>query len=158
GNCFAHPLDCRRIDDHAGAFMTAQRAQQQFTLRPGVSLAHDVAQIWAIEACDVFVSITQAELIDDVVPHMARRARGERRYRNFREFTSEVFQLPVLGPEVVPPFRDAVRLVNYEERNRRSLEPLDRVVANEALRRKIKQAILPALRALNNARLFPLID
>src|SRR6185437_8569586 len=136
--------------------MTAQRAQQQFALRPGVGLAHDVAQIWAIEACDVFVSITQAELIDNVVPHMARRARGERRYRNFREFTSEVFQLPVLGPEVVPPFRDAVRLVNYKERNRSSFEPFDRVVANEALRRKVEKPVFTTFCALNNARLFVL--
>src|SRR5580698_6229396 len=51
-------------------------------------------------------------------------------------------QLAVFGAKLVAPLRDAVRFVDREERERHSLEPIERVRARQALRRKIKKAVL----------------
>src|SRR5262249_41755799 len=49
-------------------------------------------------------------------------------------------ELAVLGPEVVPPRRDAVRLVDDEARHPKLSEPVQEAGPGEALRRHVEQA------------------
>ena len=62
--------DGRRVDDYVSVRLTAQRFHKQGGLRARVAFSYDVAQIWAVEAGDVFVGMTQRELLDDVVAYL----------------------------------------------------------------------------------------
>ena len=62
-----------------------KRAGQQFHLRPRLALVHHVAQILAMETGDVEIGIAHLQLLQNVVPHLARRAGGERRDRKLWE-------------------------------------------------------------------------
>jgi hypothetical protein len=43
-----------------------------------IALAHQIAQVWAVETGDVFVGIAQLELGENVVTHMTGRTRRKR--------------------------------------------------------------------------------
>ena len=87
-------------------------------MRSLLALMHHVAQIRAVEARDVLMRVAQLELLENVVPHAARRARGEGGDRLVRKILPQRAELPVLRAELVPPFGNAVRLVDREERER----------------------------------------
>ncbi len=58
------------------------------------------------------VAPRQPELLQDVVLHQRRRRRRQRDHRRRPQQRQALPQHPVVGPEVVPPLRDAVRLVH----------------------------------------------
>src|SRR5438067_3782 len=90
---------------------------------------------------NVFVGIPQRQLRQDVVPDFASCARRERRNRTLGKAAPQAAQLPVLGPELMPPLRDAVRLVDGKKRDWDLLQPAMRVGALQALRRKVQQPV-----------------
>ena len=60
-----------------------------------------------------------AELIDDVVDDAIVRGRGRAEDRNAgRQQIEDAGDAPVVGPEVVTPVADAVRLVDHEQTRR----------------------------------------
>src|ERR1019366_827095 len=126
--------------------VTPQRAHEQVRLRASVASAHDVAKVGPVEAGDVFVGIAKLELMDDVVPHTLRGARSERGNGAVGKMDPQAAQLAVFRAELVAPLRDAVRFVNGEERDRHALQPVERVRARQALRRKIQEAVLARAR------------
>jgi hypothetical protein len=73
-----------------------------------------VGEVGAIAAADEARRIAQAELLDDVLAHGRRRGRGERLDRDLRVVAPQLAEHAVLGPEVVAPVADAVRLVDHE--------------------------------------------
>ena len=134
--------------------MFPQRRHQQILLRLRVALLHDVAQIRPVKAGDVLVRIAQLQLVNDVVAHPPRGAGGERRDRALGKMKPQPAQLPVVGPEFVSPLRDAVRLINRKKRNRHLLEPRERVLARQPLRRHVQQPVLSVTRLADHIGLL----
>src|ERR1700693_543695 len=71
-----------------------------------------------------------------------------------REIGAQAAQLPVLGSELVAPFRDAMGFIDGEERNRYAREPSDGLGFRQALGRKVEQTIRALRRPRNDARLL----
>src|SRR6266404_4753077 len=107
----------------------AQRSHQKGGVLSTEALAQQVSQVGTMEAGNVFVGIAQLELCQNVVAHMARRARGESGNGAIRKLAAQPAQLPVLGTELMSPFRNTVGLVDREERNRHLLQPSEGVGA-----------------------------
>src|SRR5229473_8000586 len=141
-DCVSHARDCRGVDDDAAVRDSLNGAQQPFILRFCVTLANDVSQISAAKTRDVFVRIAQAKLLDDVVPDALRGAGGESSDGTIRKKFAEAAELPILRPEVVAPFGDAMRLVDGEERNRHASKPRGRAIQGDTLGRKVEQPIV----------------
>ena len=100
---FLDARDRGRIDDHVAARVVPQRAHQQLLLFAAFALLHDVAQIRAMKAGDVLVRIAQAQLLDDVVPHAAGGAGGERRERPVGEMQAQSAQAAGIRGETRGP-------------------------------------------------------
>jgi hypothetical protein len=60
--------------------------------------------------------VVEAELSDDVVLHLGCGRGGERDDRRRPEQGKPLAEHPVIGPEIVPPLRDTVSLVDGDER------------------------------------------
>ncbi len=111
---------------------------------------HDAqVDIGPVEPGDDDVRARQAQELDDVVAHLGRRRRGER--RDGRPARAAVpapargrrlAQPAVVGPEVVAPFRDAMGFVDDEARDRHVAQHLHEMIRREPLRRDIEQAQL----------------
>ena len=93
----------------------AQRGHQQRGVLHAVALAHQIAQVRAMETGNVFVGIAQFELRQNVVPHVTRRACRKRRNGTIGELSPQAAQLPVLGAELVSPLGNAVGLIDGEK-------------------------------------------
>ena len=79
---------------------------------------HAVDQVRPIERADQHLGIMQPELADDVVADVRRGGRGVRVQRDVGEAVLQDTQAPVLRPEVMAPFADAVGLVDGDEGER----------------------------------------
>src|SRR5688500_2155797 len=100
---------------------------------------HDVTQIRAMKAGDVFVRFAQLKLFENVMPDTSRSASGESGDRLIGKVLAQRAELPVFGPEFVSPFGDAVRLVNCEKSQRNTAKPGDRILPGQALGREVEQ-------------------
>ena len=98
--------------------------------------------------------VAQLELANDVMPHALRGACGEGRDRAVRKMSAQAAELAVFRPELVAPFRNAMRFVNREEQNRHALQPVDGVLARQPLRGKIQETISARARLLDHSRLL----
>src|SRR5438094_9936231 len=74
-------------------------------------------EVRAAEGALEAVGLHHAELADDVADHAASGGGGEGEDGDAAELLLESLELPVGGPEVVAPLRDAVRLVDDDERH-----------------------------------------
>ena len=131
-----------RIDDDALAGVGPQRGHQRLAMRLLVALMRHVAQVGAVEAGDIFVRIAKLKLLEDVVPHALRGAGGEGGDGLTGKVLPQGGELAVFGAKFVAPFGNAVRLVDGEERQRHAAQPGDGIVARQAFRRKVEQAVL----------------
>src|SRR6267142_479298 len=138
---FAHARNRWRINDNAAARNPSDGVQQQTILRFAVALLHQVAKIWPPKAGDVLERVTQAQLLNNIVTNALRGAGGERRNRLSWKLGAETAQLTILRPEIVAPFRNAMRFVNDEERELQLLEPPKHPLLHDRFRRKVKQAV-----------------
>ncbi len=139
----------RRVDDDVALRIFAQRVDQQIRLRAPIAFVDHVSKIRPMKAGNVFVRIAQLKLIKDVVPHPPGGARRKSGDGPVRKMGAQAAQLAVFGAKFVPPFRDAVRLIDGEECDRNALQPANRIGARQTLGRKIQQPVLagPRLRA-----------
>src|SRR5947209_16365051 len=73
-----YPVDSGRINDHVVTGISGENLHQKPQLGVLVlTLAHEVIQVGAVEAGDVLVWITQMKLVNNVMAHLARGARGK---------------------------------------------------------------------------------
>ena len=72
-------------------------------------------EVRAVEAADDDARVAQAEPLDDLGAHRRRRRRGQREHARVPERLDRRAEPEVVGPEVVAPLGDAVRLVDDEE-------------------------------------------
>ena len=84
---------------------------------PQTFLALDVNRnVGAVEGDDEASGVLYAECLHDIGAHGGRGGSRQRGQRHVREVFLQVAQLFVIGAEIVPPGRNAVRLVNDESR------------------------------------------
>ncbi len=100
----------RAIDDAAVSRPGLEKREDlavRFVLRD-----HAVGEVLAIEAADDDGRVGKVEMLDDVLAHPLGGRGGEGHDRDAREALAQSAKLPVLGPEIVAPLGDAMRLVN----------------------------------------------
>ena len=149
-----HLVDGGRVHDDVAVGMLVQRSQQEISVLYGIAFAHQVAEIGAVEAGNVFIGIAESELRQDVVANRTGGAGGKSRDRRVWECTAQTAQLAVLGPEFVSPLGDAVGLVDSKKRDGNLLQPGDGIGALQPLGREIKQAETSVSRLTHDAGLF----
>src|SRR5712692_9889733 len=153
-HCPFDPGDRGGVDDDVAVRVLPKRPHQQAGLHAPIAFLHDIPQVGPMEAGDVLVRVAQPELIDNIVTHALGGACSKSCDVAVGKMEPEAAQLPVFRSKLVPPLRDAVRLVNGEKRDRDALEPTDCVCAREPLRRKIQQPVLALASLAHNHRLL----
>jgi hypothetical protein len=109
---------------------------------------HAVRKIRPVEAAhaDDF-RIAQLKLREDVFPHALGGGRGEGHERHLGEALAQLDEAPVLGPEVVPPLADAVRLVDGHALDAPFGQALQEARLKQALGSHVEQPVLIAPQA-----------
>src|SRR5436309_2512230 len=156
-------LPGQHVDDAALARAPADVGEEVLARPAAVALlVRREHQVRAEERALEPVGLHHAELADDVAGHPAGGGGGEREDRDAAELVLEPAQAAVCGTEVVAPLRDAVRLVDHDERHAHpaeeapepALEPLGRHVDELVLaRREPAEAVaarLPVERRLDD--------
>ena len=126
----------RRVDDRRPPPRFGQHAAHHLAPFARAQLGHLDGDVGAAEAVDEAPpALVEPELAGDVVLDERGGGRGERHDRRRAQQRQALAEHPVLGAEVVPPLRDAVRLVDRDQ-NRLALgEHLGEAGDREALRR-----------------------
>ena len=102
------------INDPATRYVVHD-TQQVFALVFGA--AYHVGEIRPRKAHLFEVRLAKAQVLHDVGRHFRRRRSSQREDRRFGLQVAQPRDLQVGGPEVVPPLRNAVRLVHGDQRN-----------------------------------------
>ena len=92
-----------------------------------------------MEAGDEDLRRLHLQRAQDVVARARIRGRGQRDARHAGELFGQAGQLAVLRAELVAPLRDAMRLVDREQRELQARQPLQRAVAQQPLGRDVQQ-------------------
>jgi len=98
-----------------------------------------VADVRAVEAGDEALCAVQPQHGGDLFARTLARRGGQRDARHLRETLAQQRQLPVLGAEVVPPVRNAMRLVNGEQGEASRCQQFQRPLGQQPLRGDIEQ-------------------
>ena len=101
------------VDDARRPDLRDQPGERRRLLFPAAAGLDGKRQVRALEAGDEVERIAEAELDGDVGPYIGRGRGGESR-RRYAQVGAEPREPPVVGPEIVPPLADAVRLVHYQ--------------------------------------------
>src|SRR5208283_560656 len=110
------PVPAHAVDDPGFVPVPADETSElsQRVLLSG----HPVRQVLPVETAHEHLCAGKAELLADILADFGNCRRREGNDRDGREMLADPGELPVFGPEVVAPFRDAVRLVNRYEPDR----------------------------------------
>ena len=114
-----------------------------------VARADMVADVGPVEARDDQPVRGNSELDEDVGAGARVRCRGQRESGHVRERVEQRKEQPVVRPEVVPPFADAMRLVDRDQRQRHLLDQRAKAFAGRPLGRDVEQLQLAALQPLD---------
>ncbi len=133
GDSDRRPLKGHVHDRRPGRTL-AQPLHEQAVALAGSDRCRQQSQVRPVEACDdrirFFDPETRADVRDD-----GRRCRCSEREHAFGcELACPLGELEIVGPEVVPPLGDAVRLVDGEERDASACELGEEALVVEALR------------------------
>ena len=71
-----------------------------------------VEQVGPVERGLEGAGLGNSEVLENVFLHLGSRGSRQAYDGEFSDFFNDAFQVPVFGPEVMTPFRDAVRLVD----------------------------------------------
>ena len=140
--------------DDAGLALVRRQEPLKLSMRV-VLLDHLQADVGPVEAGDEAGRLLQPQLVADVVAGVRVGGGGERDERHPGKAVPQPPQRHVLRPEVVPPLRDAVRLVDGDEGDAGAAaaavaaptpaprpqrrQPLEKRVARHPLRRHVQQ-------------------
>ena len=124
----------------------APQEVQGLAHRIGLGLDLD-AQVGAVEAAHEFVGGLKAQRGGDVLPDALRGGGGQGQAHGARELVAHGRQLAVLRPEVVAPFRDAMRLVDRQAVQIGGFQQTERARHQQRFRRDVQQLDLAAAHA-----------
>ncbi len=99
----------------------------------------------------------EPDLADDVLLDLFRGRGGEGGNGDVRKELWNSGKSEVVGPEIVAPLGDAVRLVDGEEREGDALERLDELRHGKAFRRDVEELDLIGFEPAVDVRYFPLV-
>ena len=139
----------RHVDDAGPRLLGEQRLQ---LAGDAVARADAVADVGPVEAGEDQAVLGDAELDEDVLARPPVRGRGQRQPRHVREGVEQGQQQPVIGPEIVAPFGDAMRLVDRDQRQRNARDQLAKAGPGRPLGRDVEQLQFAALRAARSSR------
>ena len=149
GDALGRPLQ-RDVDDRRAGRTLAQPLEQRLIALACVDRRRQQRQVRAVEAGDDGVALLDPEARADVGDDRRRRGRGQREHALGAELACARGELQVVGPEVVAPLRDAVRLVDREQRDLRLAELREEALVVEALRRDVEQLETPVAQAVGD--------
>jgi hypothetical protein len=139
-----------RVDDRRPRSGLGERRDEPSALVGGATAGHHrEAQVRAVEAGGHPDRVAEAEPRHDVGGHLGRRRRGRRHDRLRPEPARRVGEAKVVGPEVVAPLGDAVRLVDDEQAQAHVAQRLEEPRRREALGRDVQQPQLARSGALD---------
>src|SRR5436309_9076063 len=113
--------------------LTLERAARQCAIQ----------QVRPIVCADQLQRVPQPQLSGNVAPYAGCCRRGECVKACAGQQVAKPPELPILGPEVMPPLADAVRLVNRDEAHAAGGEAMEKHLAalsNQPLGRDVQQA------------------
>jgi hypothetical protein len=113
----------RSTSARAGGSSSLKRLDREADVRP-------------VEAADDDRGVAHREALDDLLAHGRRRRRGEGEDGRAAERLGRGAQAQVVRPEVMAPLRDAVRLVDHQQRRPGDGELVEHVRVRELLRRQ----------------------
>ena len=132
-------LLARQAVHHPGliGMLLLQKAQQ---LLLGIAaLAHPVADIGPVKAGDKPGRVAQGQPLHNLVARGDIGRRGQRHTGHARKTLGQRRQAQILGPEVMPPLRHAMGLVDGDQRQWRLSEQVQRTRQHQPLRRHVQQ-------------------
>jgi hypothetical protein len=91
-------------------------------------------QVGAVEAAHHLAGVLHREALHDLGSHRWRRGRREGEHPQVGELPAHVRDAQVVRPEVVAPARDAVGLVDHQQRGRELGQPPHDVLVGQLLR------------------------
>ncbi len=152
---FLGPLPGRSIDDPR-ARRSGKQLQQQIRLLPLGGWALDfVEQVRPGKTGDESPRLAEIELLDDIpanpVGGRGRQGDGGR----VAQHPPEMAQPSVIGPEVVAPLADTVRLVDRHQTQTGRTHGCEKPLAAEALGHHVHQAVLSAGHVFQPRGLLP---
>ena len=126
------------IDDAALALVRLHEGQD---LARGAFLGLEgEPEVGPVEAAHEDARRRDKQLLDDVTPGRRVRRRGEGQgLQAPADLARETAQRQILGPEIVAPLRDAVRLVDRHHRHAGVCQHFDRVGSRQPFRRYVEQ-------------------
>jgi hypothetical protein len=101
-------------------------------------LDHGVADVGPVESSSEHRRLGEVQAQPDVLSCLIVSRSGERDEGNPGEEFPQLAQLDVLGPEVMPPLRDAVCLVDREQRDRCAAQLFKEPIEHQPFRRHIE--------------------
>ncbi len=117
---------------------------------------HLEEQVGAHQVGDELEGVAHAELVRQVLPHLGGGGGGDGQDGRAPQPLGDGAEHHVVGAEVVPPLRHAVRLVHHEERHLPLEQELEEVAVAEALGGDVEDLPLAALDGLLGGGLLAL--
>ena len=108
-----------------------------------VFMRHAIADVRPVEAGDEDAALLELQPFPDVAPRRRIGGGGQRDARHGGKALMQHGELQIFRPEVVAPLRDAVRLVDGEQRQLAAVEQGEERVGQQPLRRHIDEVDLP---------------
>ena len=133
----------RREGDRASPSADDERREHLAArLVHAVDVARREVEVGAREAAqDLVAVVAQAQRVADLAPNLRRRRGRAGEHARRSEPLEERADAQVVGPEVVPPLRDAVRLVDRDELHVAARERVDERVRGEPLGRGVHELV-----------------
>ena len=136
----------RNVDDPGPRLIGEERLELSALAVAGTDM---IADVRPIEAGDDEAVLADAELDQDVAAGALVGGRGQRQPGNFGETFQERPKKPIVGPEVMTPFGNAMGLVDGDQGQADSRDQVSKGFAGGALRRDIDQVQLARLELLD---------
>ena len=119
---------------------------------------HRVPDVRPVEPGHTTRSVPKAQPLDDVGAGLRVGRCGESDHRDTGEERAQFPEADVFRPEVVPPLRNAVSLVDGEQADAYSRKPAEERVGHEPLGRYIEQVKLPRMQSCQHPSGFGLAE
>ena len=94
-------------------------------------------QVGAVEAGEEHPRVVESQGGEDVLPRARVSGRGQGDSRHIREQVRQAGKLADLRPEFMTPLRDAMRLINGDNRDRHAGQPVDGAITQQAFGRDV---------------------